>query len=238
MRARFALGRWATFLPCFNDFRSLARLPRIFLLALSATLSAPQIVSAALITPLSGPNDFVSAVTYTDDFESGVVNSPPLNTPPFTYDGASQLGLASLWTAGVTPSGLQGLVKSANLSPLKFVFASPVGEVGMFFGNDDLGRIFDARLEIFDAADNLLGFVLVRCNGNDKADQYIGVRSSAPVKWAQISYDQPNAQTLSVYVDDLRVGMVPEPANVTLVLCGCFALAAVARRSRNCYSVS
>ena len=96
----------------------------------------------------------------------------------------------------------------------------------MFFGNDDFGRIFNANLELFDANNVSLGKVQVRSNGNDQADQYIGARSSVPATSALIYYDQPNAQLLSVYIDDLKVGaLVPEP---TCAVMSMFVVALVA----------
>src|SRR5262245_42782205 len=179
------------------------------------------IASAATITPIPGPGGFLSPITYTDDFEVGADKSSPPNTPPFTFESTAKLGLASAWTAGVTSSGVKGLVESYDSNPLEIVFASPVNEVGMYFGNDDFGRVFNANLELFDANNASLGKVQVRSNGNDQADQFIGARSSLPARSALIYYDQPNAQLLSVYIDDLRVGaLVPEPSSLALVTCG------------------
>jgi hypothetical protein len=204
------------------------------IVALTATLTLAQSAGAATMSLISNPTGFNSPVTFTNNFETGAPSTPPANLPPFTFEVSSQLGLASLWTASVTSSGAQGLVEPVKTTPLplKFVFATPVREVGMFFGNDDFGRIFNARLELFDAANVSLGSVLVRSNGNDKADQYIGVRSSAAAKSASISYDQPNAQLLTVYIDDLKVGLIPEPASAGLALWAWFGLALVAHRAR------
>jgi hypothetical protein len=205
------------------------------ILALTATLTLAHSARSATMTPIASPTGFNSSVTFTNDFEDGAPSNPPVNLEPFTFEPSSQLGSAFFWTDSVTSSGTQGLVEPADTTPLplKFVFSSPVREVGMFFGNDDFFRVFNARLELFDAADVSLGSVTVRSNGNDQADQYIGARSSAAAKSATISYDQPNAQLLTVYVDDLKVGLIPEPASGALALSSCLGLAISVRLRRS-----
>jgi hypothetical protein len=153
-------------------------------LTLIASFAWAHFVWAATMTPISSPSGFNSSITFANNFETGAGGTPPANSPPVAFEASSQLGLASLWTASVTSSGAQGLVEPVKATPLalKFLFSSPVREVGMFFGNDDFGRIFNARLELFDAANVSLGSVIVRSNGNDQADQYIGVRSSVAAK--------------------------------------------------------
>jgi hypothetical protein len=199
---------------------------------LIATFAVACITSAATISPISSPGGFLSGSTTTDDFEFGAPNDPPASVSPFEFEDAPKLGLAEKWTAGVTPSGKMGLVEFYPDGPLQINFATPVHEIGMFFGNDDFGRVFNANLELFDASNVSLGKIQVRSNGNDQADQYIGARSSVAVKSARIYYDQPNAQLLSVYIDDLKIGtIVPEPSSVALATCSLAGLIVGARRA-------
>lgn len=185
-----------------------------------------------MITPILDSSGFLSLTTITDNFEIGSPKTTPANTSQFTFMSTSQLGLAALWTAGVTPSGVQGLSEAIIDTPLRIIFNTPVNEVGMYFGNDDFNRVFNATLELFDAGDSSLGMVQVRSNGNDHADQFIGARSSVAAKSAAIYYQQPNAQSLSVYIDDLTVGVVPEPTGAALAVCGLLGLAAGTLRAR------
>jgi hypothetical protein len=197
----------------------------LFLVGLFASsIIASNIADAAILTPVSSPNEFLAPVTYTNNFEDGAANSSPPATIPFTFESSAKVGLASAWTAGTTSSGLKGLVESVEDKPMRIQFSQPVGEVGMYFGNDDFGRKFDAILELFDASQVSMGLVKVRSNGNDLTDQFIGVRSSAPVMSATIAYQQPNAQLLSVFIDDLRVGLIPEPTSMVMLICWGVAL--------------
>jgi hypothetical protein len=204
----------------------------IFAFGVLAAIAAVCVASAATITPISSPGGFLAGTTVIDDFEVGAHNDPPASAPPFGFEGSSKLGSAEKWTAGVTSSGKLGLVEFYPDSPLRIDFGTPVNEVGMFFGNDDFGRVFNANLELFDANNVSLGKVQVRSNGNDQADQYIGARSSAPARSALIYYDQPNAQLLSVYIDDLKVGaLVPEPTCAVMAVI-VVVLVAATRRGR------
>ncbi len=204
-----------------------------FVIAIIAILGAARSTLAATISPLLGPGDFLSPITYINNFEVGLPNTAPANTPQVTFPSTARLGLAQAWTDGITPSGKMGLVEDVVNEPLRFVFPTPVLEVGMYFGNDDFGRLFNATLELFDAGDVSLGSVQVRSNGNDFADQFIGARSSVAAKSAAIYYERPNAQSLSIYIDDLTVGgLVPEPSGIVLAACGIVSLAAGGRRAR------
>ena len=203
-------------------------------IAIVAILGAARVVPAATISSLSGPADFTSPITFTDDFETGLPNGVPANSSQFTYEGTDKLGLAEAWTDGQTSSGRMGLVATVDSEPLRIVFNTPVHEVGMYFGNDDFGRLFYATLELFDENDDSLGAVQVRSNGNDFADQFIGARSGIAAKSAAISYERPNAQLLAVYIDDLIVGaLVPEPSSAALAASGLLWLAAGAFRRRS-----
>ena len=197
-------------------------------IGLIATFSAARSASAATLTPILGPGGFLSPTTITNDFETGAPETAPANTPQFTFEGTALLGTASSWTANTTSSGVQGLVESIANEPMRIVFTTPVNEVGMFFGNDDFNLVFNANLELFDAGNASLGSVQVLSNANDFADQYIGVRSDTAAKSAAIYYDRPAAQQVSVYIDDLKVGLVPEPSGVALAVWGVLGLAASA----------
>jgi hypothetical protein len=195
-----------------------------------ATAVSVRSVTAASLTPILGPGGFTSPTTFTHDFEGETVNAAPANTAQFTFEPTSKLVPASLWTDSVTPSGTQGLVEAVDVEPMTIAFNSPVHEVGAFFGNDDFDLTFQVVLEIFDAANSSLGSVQVAANSNDFADQYIGVRSDTAIKSAAFYYQRPNAGELSVYIDDLKVGVaVPEPTGLLLVLSGMLILAVRAR---------
>lgn len=79
----------------------------------------------------------------------------------------------------------------------------------MYFGNDDFGLIFDAKLAVFDLMGLMLGSVVVTSNGNDYADQFIGLRSDTPFRLVSLSYARPDAGALSLYVDNFMVGITP-----------------------------
>jgi hypothetical protein len=207
---------------------------RSLAIALMAILVAARAASGATISTLLGPDDFLSPVTSTNDFEAGEPGSVPLDTAEVSFAGSPKLALALKWTGGNTPSGQQGLVEDVDNEPMRIVFSTPVHEVGMFFGNDDFGRLFYATLELFDDDDASLGTVRVRSNGNDFADQFIGARSGIAVKSAALSYERPSAHLLSIYIDDLIIGSaIPEPVGVALVVCAVISVL-VACRTRQC----
>lgn len=189
-----------------------------------ALIGGTELVSGATITQIFGPESFISATTIANNFEGGVVNTPPANTSEFTFENTALLADAKSWNDNGTSSGSQGLVESAENEPMRIFFTTPVSEVGLFFGNDDFSLKFNANLELFDAGNNSLGRVQVACNANDAADQYLGARSDFAVASIAISYDRPAAQHLSVYIDDLMVGLIPEPSSVALLFGGAMAL--------------
>ena len=189
-----------------------------FALAILLAVVAVPFASASILTPIAGPNDFSSATTITNDFESAI------NLPQFTFDATAELELALVLSGGVTSSGAQGLKEFNNQmnpnGPLNVTFAVPVQEIGMFFGNDDFNFQFDAILEVFDAANASLGSVQVAANRNDHVDQFLGVRSDTPIKYAAVSYQRPQAQQLAVFIDDFKIGVgtaiVPEPTSAAV----------------------
>jgi hypothetical protein len=207
-----------------NDRFTVKHVARNFALAILFAVVVGPVASAALLTPIASPAGFVSPTTYANDFETAI------NLPQFTFDATAELELASILSRGVTSSGVQGLKEFDNRTnpngPLNVTFAAPVHEIGMFFGNDDFNFQFNAILEVFDAANVSLGNVQVAVNRNDFVDQYLGVRSDTPIQYAAISYQRTQAQQLAVYIDDFRIGTVPEPTGAVLVLAGLLSLAA------------
>ena len=197
----------------------------IFLAAVASPLAG-----ASILTPIASPAGFASSTTHTNDFETTI------NLPQFTFDATAQLELAAILSGGTTSSGAKGLKEFNNQTnpdgPLNVTFTSPVHEIGMFFGNDDFNFHFDAILEVFNAASVSLGKIQVPVNRNDFVDQYLGVRSDTPIKYAAISYQRPQAQQLAVYIDDFTIGtaIVPEPTSAAIA--SLLILAAGLRRHR------
>ena len=149
-----------------------------------------------------------------------------------TFDPSAFLVSCAAASEGVCPSPIQGLAEFIADEPLGAMLTSPATEVGVTFGNDDFGLVFNALLSIFSPGDVFLGQVMVLSNGNDFADQFIGLRSTIPFTRVDIAYQRPQAQGLAVFVDDFAVNAaaVPEPA--TLLLLGTGLAAVGVRRSR------
>lgn len=197
---------------------------------LLAACCAAGVTQAAAITQLSGPGDFVAGTIIVEDFESGTAGSPPADTAQFTFEATAEVASASTWTSNVTSSGTRGLRELIANEPMVILFTTPVLEVGATFGNDDFNLSFDAMLEVYDAANNSLGSVQVAANSNDYADQFIGLRSDVPISSAAFTYERPAAEQLSVFIDDLRVGLVPEPSAAALACIAAAGLCFPARR--------
>ena len=178
------------------------------LLSLGTSLSD---ANAAVITQLLSPGEMTSP-TLINDFETVKDNAD------VTFNATSTLITASAATEGVTPSGLRGLSEEDENEPLTAILASPAFEIGMWFGNDDFGLVFNAVLEVFAGAASL-GSVSLPSNANDYADQFIGLRSNMAFDEVRISYERPAAEGLSIYIDDFYVG-VPEPASAITLIAG------------------
>lgn len=92
--------------------------------------------------------------------------------------------------------------------------------------------ITHAVLEIFDGATSL-GSVSLQSNANDFADQFLGLRSDTAFNRIEVTYSRPDAQQLSVYIDDLYLGdgvRVQEPAALSLLGLGLLGLGFARRR--------
>jgi hypothetical protein len=180
----------------------------------------------ATIMQLSSPAQI--STSYLNTFESGI------NSGPVTFGASASLMPASSAAGGVTPSGTQGLwlVPTPLTAPLVATLSSKYNAIGLIFGNDDFGLVFDAILTVYDGAANL-GSVIVTSNANDFADQFIGLSSTVAFDRVEISYERPEAQSLGIYLDDFRLGApatVPEPASLALLGVGFAGLAAMRRR--------
>ncbi len=170
--------------------------------------------SAAVITPLASFGDFLSTTTFSNDFEGGSAN-----TAQFSFDADAFIVAAVNSTGGVTSSGLNVLARTipGAQQPLNAFLALDAFEVGMFFGNDQ-GYTGPVVLSVFDAVSTLLGSVTVNGNGNDFADQFIGLRSDTAFR--RVSIDYTASTNLARVIDDFTIGVnpraVPEPASLAL----------------------
>lgn len=180
--------------------------------------------SMAAVRPVSSVVDFRS-------LDQEVLNFDRSTAPSITLDTTVYIGTARTWSDGVTTSGRRVGVEDVGNRRLGAEFSRDAYEVGMFFGNDDFGRIFDVTLAAFDISGDLIGRVVVASNANDYVDQFIGLRSRTAIRSIKLGYERPKAGQLSVVIDDLRVGFdeprskaVPEPGTLAiwgfLGLCG------------------
>jgi len=191
---------------------------------LAAIVTLPCVSNAAVITQLSGS----AGLTLSNDFET------TLNNADVTFNGSAAFGAASTWSDGTTPSGANGLVLSQEDSPLVGALSSSRTAVGMWFGNDDFNYVFDVILEVYSGA-SLLGSVNVVVNRNDKADQFIGLSSDTAFDSFHVIYQRPQAQNLSIYIDDLYLGgsaSVPESSGLILLALGMLGLV-IRRKTSN-----
>jgi len=164
------------------------------------------------IIQISGFDQFLSPATHSNDFEGGFVDTPFID-----FDFRARITAASVASSGVTSSGRFGLLRPSANNPLTAIFAVPAREVGMVFGNDDFRRRFDVLLTVYDVGNTRIGSVSVQSNGNDFADQFIGLRSDIPFAKAEVVYSRSASSALSIFVDDFTIG-VPEPTTFVLLV--------------------
>ncbi len=155
---------------------------------------------SATISALSNSD----GMTLINDFETSV------NNTYVTFSPGTQVA-ASNWADDVTPSGLYGVGGGQLVSG---DLANATTSIGFWYGNDDFGKIFDVVLEVFFDGVSL-GTIAATTNGNDEADQFMGLSSDSLFNSFSISY--ANGGGLYVYADDLYVGgnelsPVPVPA--------------------------
>lgn len=186
-------------------------------------LSFSSGTSQAAVQIVTSPDAFLPDGVV--DFEAGLPSSGPV-----VFSSSATLGDASVWTGSVTSSGSYGVVQSVSNGPLVATFSVPVKAVGFLFGNDDFGYTFDVVLSAYQGA-NLLGQVSLGVNRNDFADQFLGLISDIDITAVEIAYQRPQAEQLSVFVDDFRfAAAVPEPSTLSLGALGLALVAASVRK--------
>ncbi len=225
----------------FMTLKSLA--PILLTLALVALLLARS-VSAGVI-PLGSPASFSAGAT-TIDFDD-VAASALANTRYagegvtfsrddgegvviFDWDALGRTTASSpnvLGTISDLALGANGFVTHLNVN-----FSSTVFEVGAFFGNDQgFDGYTQTTLTLFDAADAVLGSLVLATNDNTSVDQFLGLRSDVPIARARFNN---NGTDLSVVIDDLVFGgaaAAATPGTLFLLVGGLAALAGVRRRT-------
>lgn len=193
---------------------------------LIASLGLASAANAAIMQ-LASPAQISTDYLYT--FETRVTSGP------VTFDATANREASWRWTHSLSPSGESGLVESRKNGPLRATLSSKYNAVGLFFGNDDFNLVFDAILTVYASATKL-GSVTVTSNGNDFADQFIGLSSTVAFDRVEINYQRPEANNLSIYIDDFRLGSptsVPEPASLALLGIGLAGLGVIRRKQRN-----
>ena len=176
-----------------------------------------------------------SGMILSNNFESTI------NNADITFDSTVKIVSADSWTGHVTPSGGQGILEFLVNAPLVGSLSSAKDSIGFWFGNDDFGLVFDAVLEVFDGA-GLIGSVAVSSNGNDFADQFIGLKSDMAFDSFHFYYERPQANQLAVYIDDVYLGVnnpmtsasvvtLPTPGSLALLSFGLITLGISRRKA-------
>lgn len=183
---------------------------------------AMPVAAGAAVVQLDDFADFTTD-TITSDVGSGIISSPNFSSNGFNG----------------TSAGAPGLLVVAPNAPL-VIEDFTATEVGIIFGNDQndpmagSDGIFDVTLTVFDGATNL-GSVTVVSNGNDIADQFIGVASMTPFSRIELDYG-PDAGFLARFVARVDLGLnappIPLPAALPMLLTGLAGFGALALRRR------
>jgi len=176
------------------------------------------IPAKAAVIQYSGFSDFQSS-TITSDAGGGISTSVNYTTNSSFASNSGDNGAGS--------SG-----------PMEFSEFSAY-EVGMMFGNDQAccgsSGFFDVTLTVFDGL-TLLGSVVVSSNGNDLADQFIGLGSDAAFNKVTLSYGDGSA-SLTRFINRIDIGYdaissVPIPPALWLFGSGLLGLVGMARRKK------
>jgi hypothetical protein len=194
------------------------------------------IAADAAVAPLSGPGSFdPSATTITfEGYPHGTIANALYSGLGVTFsrDDGQPVNIYN-WSAigrvTVSPSNVLATVSflgaSTYVTHLNASFASPMYQVGAWFGNDQGGADFgpDFTSETFSAygaGGVLLGQVNEACNNNTSVDQFIGLQSDQPI-WSVRFQNMSSAGTPSthfaVIIDNFEFSAVPEPSPLALI---------------------
>lgn len=173
---------------------------------------SPAVVNGAVTQLFSS-----AGLLLENDFESSLVSSAVV------FDSTVVTGFAFESSSSVTTSGTRGARDASAVAPMEGTLTVPATAIGLWFGNDDFGAIFNAVLSVYSGA-SFLGSVSVSSNGNDYVDQFIGLASDTAFDRFAIVYQRPEAGVLDVFIDDLHLTTVPEPsacglASVAVLVC-------------------
>ncbi len=204
----------------------------------------------AAVTSISSPGSFntPSTIITFDGYSNGTFANTLYSGLGVTFyrDDGQVVNIydwSSTFRTTVSPPDVLATVSllgaSTYVSHLNVSFASPVYQVGAFFGNDAGNPDFTSiTLSAYDAGGALLGQVSEAANGNESVDQFIGLQSDQPISRVRFqNYASSGAiSTLySVVIDNFQFSSVPEPSSVALIAFGLANLGWASRRaSRKC----